>query len=86
MPLIKTTYTPEELAKVPAGKYEFIDEPTAHRLLDSDAPVRMYAFASVPGGRDQIVKVYRRTLDDLDLHAIWVSGNTLADLIKPASR
>lgn len=84
MPIIKTTYTPEELAKVPAGKHTFIDEQTARELLASNPlDQRIYAFASIPGGRDQIISIKtERSLDQHDLHAVWVSGNTIADIIK----
>lgn len=84
MPIIKTTYTPDELAKVPAGKHTFIDEQTARELLASNPlDQRIYAFASIPGGRDQIIAIKsEHALDKYDLHAVWVSGNTIADIIK----
>lgn len=84
MPLIETHYTAEELSKVPAGNYEFVD---TEACLEAIAyGMRAYGYATIPGSsRDQIVAIRgQRDLDRFQLHALWLSHNTTRDLIRPA--
>lgn len=83
MPIIDTPYTPDELAKVPAGTYEFVDVATALEAIEHG--MRAYGLASIPNGGDQIVKINgQRDIDRFQLHALWLSHNSIRDFIRPA--
>ena len=87
MPIIDTPYTVEQLAQVPAGEHKFIDAEAVPPILRGSS--RVYGLAAIPQGdgttNDQIVRIQgQRDLDRFDLHALWVSGTTLSDLISPA--
>jgi hypothetical protein len=84
MPIIESQYTADQLAKIPAGPHKFIDAEAVPPILKGTS--RVYGLAAIPNGGDQIVRIQgQRDLDRFDLHALWVSGTTLADLIRPAT-
>lgn len=83
-----TTMSEEDQAKIPRGKHSFIDYNTTQLLLDTHpaARPRIYAYLERGESAGQIVKLTSDHYLDLyiqDIGFAWLSGNTIADIIKP---
>lgn len=85
----ETALSPEEVAKVPAGKYGLVDAHTVARALNapSGSRPRIYAYLERGEFAGQIVAL--RSLENLERHDgnigfAWTSANTIADIIRKA--
>lgn len=85
----ETALSPDALALIPAGPHAFLtpNETSAACDLPSGTRPRMYGYAERGTYAGQIVAI--RSHYDLErngdtLGAVWVSGTTLADLVRQA--
>lgn len=84
-----TALSPEEMAKVPAGKFGMIDAHTTARALNAspESRPRIYAYLERGEFAGQIVRLH--SLEKLEQHEgnigfAWTSANTIADIIHKA--
>lgn len=84
-----TALSPEEVAKVPAGKFGMIDAHTVARALNTAPEYRPRIYAYLERGEfaGQIVRLH--SLENLERHDgnigfAWTSANTIADIIRKA--